>query len=51
MGFCSEEEYEWFLTNVNKFEKEHIIDEGYDFLKIWLSIGKDVQKRRLEERE
>lgn len=51
MGFCNEEEYEWFLTNVNKFEKEHIIDEGYDFLKIWLSIGKDVQKRRLEERE
>lgn len=27
MGFCSEEEYEWFITNVNRFEKEHIIDK------------------------
>lgn len=51
MGFCTQEEYEWFMTHVNQFEREQIIDEGIDFLKIYLSIGKKTQKRRLKARE
>lgn len=51
MGFCTQEEYEWFMAHVNQFEKEQIIDEGIDFLKIYLSIGKKTQKRRLKARE
>lgn len=27
MGFCTEEEYNWFMKNVNDFEKQQIIDE------------------------
>ena len=51
MWFCTEEEYNWFMENVIDFEKTHIIDQEYDFLKIYLSITKKTQKRRLEERE
>lgn len=51
MGFCTQEEYEWFMTHVNQFEKEQIIDQGIDFLKIYLSIGKKTQKERLKARE
>lgn len=51
MSFCSEEEYNWFIQNVQGFEKERIIDAGYDFLKIYLSIKKETQERRLKLRE
>jgi len=51
MWFCTQQEYDWFMENVKQFEKEHIIDEWYDFLKIYLSITKKTQKKRLEERE
>jgi polyphosphate kinase 2 (PPK2 family) len=51
MGFCTQEEYDWFMQHVNTFEKERIINTGYDFLKIYLSIGKDIQKNRLKARE
>jgi len=51
MGFCSEEEYNWFMENVNEFEKTRIIESGYDFLKIYLSITKETQEKRLKLRE
>jgi len=51
MGFCTEEEYTWFMEHVNDFEKEKIINEGFDYLKIYLSIGKETQKMRLKERK
>ena len=51
MGFCSQEEYDWFMENVNRFEKERIIDLWYNYLKIYLSITKDTQKKRLKIRE
>jgi len=37
MGFCTQEEYEWFMNNVNDFEAG-IVDDGYDLIKIYLSI-------------
>lgn len=51
MGFCTEEEYNWFMSHVNDFEKERIVDAGYDFLKIYLSISKKTQKERLQKRK
>lgn len=51
MGFSTEKEYERFMSHVNDFEKERIIDAWYDFLKIYLSIGKETQKMRLQERK
>lgn len=50
MWFCTQQEYDWFMKHVNDFEK-HVVDDGYDLLKIYLSIWKDVQKRRLRERK
>ena len=51
MWFCTQEEYNWFMAHVNEFEKERIIQEGIDYLKIYLSIGKTTQKQRLAARE
>lgn len=51
MGFCTKEEYDWFMNNVSDFEKQNIIDEGFDFLKIYLSVTKETQKLRLKNRE
>lgn len=51
MSFCTQEEYDWFIQKVADFEKNRIIDAGYDFHKIYLSIKKDTQKERLKERE
>lgn len=51
MGFCTEQEYNWFMTHVNEFEKERIVDAWYDFLKIYLSIWKKTQVERLKKRE
>ncbi len=51
MWFCTEEEYDWFIKNVNKFEKDEIIDEWIKFIKIYLSITKNTQKFRLNNRE
>lgn len=51
MGFCTQEEYDWFMQHVSEFEKERIIDPGYHFLKIYLSITKKTQKERLERRK
>ncbi len=50
MGFCTQEEYNWFMEHVNEAEKE-IIDQWFDLLKIYLSIGKKIQKERLEARK
>ena len=51
MSFCTQEEYEWFMQNVNQFEKEQIIDEWIHFIKVYLSIGKNTQSERLHKRK
>ena len=49
MGFCSNEEYERFLRVCPIVEK-FIIDSGIQFIKFWLEVGNEEQKRRFEAR-
>ncbi len=46
--FCSDEEYEIFMTQVNDFERM-IIESGITLLKFYFSISKDEQEKRFEE--
>lgn len=50
MGFCTEDDYRWFIDHVNDFEKESIIEKGFDFVKVYLSVSQTNQKARLEKR-
>ena len=49
-GFCTQKEYDVFMRSVQRFE-EDLIDHGFHFLKIYLSVSKEEQARRFEERE
>lgn len=46
-GFCTPEEYEIFMGQVNQFEKM-IVDSGVRLVKIYLSISRDEQANRFE---
>ncbi|MCB9224953.1 MAG: polyphosphate kinase 2 [Crocinitomicaceae bacterium] len=50
MGFCSEDQYELFMGQVNNLEKM-LIDDGIILFKLWFSIDRDEQNKRLEERK
>lgn len=47
-GFCTEEEYQIFMSQVNAFEQMIIQAETY-LVKIYFSIGKEEQAKRFEE--
>ena len=47
-GFCTQEEYEVFMEQVNPFEKM-LKDSGTYLVKIYFSISKDEQNRRFED--
>lgn len=47
-GFCSEEEYEVFMSQVNDFEKMIIQSNTY-FIKFYFSITKEEQKKRFDD--
>jgi polyphosphate kinase 2 len=49
MGFCTEEQVQWFLKAVPAFEKA-IVDSGVILLKYWLEVSSEEQTRRLEAR-
>lgn len=49
MGFCTEEEYQYFMNNVNVFEKM-LIDDGIILIKYWFSISDKVQEERFQNR-
>ena len=50
MGFCSDSQYKDFLMQVPEFE--HMMHEdGVVIIKFWLSITKDEQFKRFEERK
>lgn len=49
MGYCSDEQYESFLSDVGSFEKI-LIDDGLILLKYYLDISKKEQIERLEDR-
>ena len=47
-GFCTNEQYEIFMNQVNEFERM-IIESGIRLIKIYFSITKDEQAKRFEE--
>ncbi|MDA8596597.1 polyphosphate kinase 2 [Flavobacteriaceae bacterium] len=49
MGFCDEQQYKIFMTQVPEFE--HMLHEdGVIVIKFWLSISKDEQLKRFQDR-
>lgn len=50
MGFCSEEQYSLFMKQVKQFENM-LIEDGTILFKLWFSIDRDEQGKRLEERK
>ena len=49
-GFCTEEEYETFMSTVASFEGD-VIAHKIHFLKIYFSVSKEEQANRFHERE
>ncbi len=49
-GFCNQEQYERFMTQVPSFENM-LLDAGIILIKFWFSIEKKTQEERFEERE
>lgn len=47
-GFCSEDEYQIFMSQVNEFERM-ILESGIYLVKIYMSISKKEQFKRFEE--
>lgn len=47
-GFCSQEEYERFMSEVNSFEKM-LVNDGIILLKYYFSITKEEQAKRFED--
>jgi polyphosphate kinase 2 len=50
MGFCSDAEYEAFMSTVSTFETM-LVDSGIQLFKYYLDIGRAEQKRRLAKRK
>lgn len=46
--FCTTEEYEVFMSQVNEFERM-IVDSGVRLIKFYFSISKDEQAKRFED--
>jgi polyphosphate kinase len=49
MGFCSDEEYERFLTQCPVFERM-LVDDGIVLFKYWLAVDQEEQEQRFAER-
>jgi len=47
-GFCTQEEYEIFMNQVNDFERM-ILESGIHLVKIYMSISKDEQAKRFAD--
>lgn len=50
MGFCTPEQYELFMQQVVGFERM-LIDDGIILIKLWFSIDRSEQQRRIEGRK
>ena len=50
MGYCSEEQYQEFMSNVVNWE-EKLIKSGVVLIKLWFSITQDKQIKRFELRQ
>lgn len=49
MGFCTSDQYELFMNQVNHVEKM-LVDDGILLVKFWFSIQLDDQAHRIQER-
>jgi polyphosphate kinase 2 len=49
MGFCTESEYQTFMTQVPEFE-HMLYESGVKIIKFWFSISKNTQMARFERR-
>jgi len=49
-GFCTDEEYEHFMTGVGGFEKD-LVRQGTILVKLYFSVTKEEQARRFERRK
>jgi polyphosphate kinase 2 len=49
MGFCEDEEYNEFMSQVPEFE-HMLYEDGLIIIKFWLSISKDEQQKRFNSR-
>jgi polyphosphate kinase 2 len=49
MGFCTPEQHALFLRQVPEFE-HMLVEDGLELVKLWFSIGKGEQKKRLAAR-
>ncbi len=49
MGFCTQEEHRQFLHQVKSFE-QMLVESGIIFIKYYLDINKETQKKRLDDR-
>jgi polyphosphate kinase len=49
MGFCTEAQYEKFMKNTPLFERM-IVDDGIDFFKFYINIGRQMQLKRFHDR-
>lgn len=47
-GFCTDEEYQTFMNQVNEVEKM-MTESNIYLLKIWFSISKETQEKRFDE--
>ena len=50
MNFCSQEQYDLFMKQVIDFENM-IIEDGMIIFKLWFSIDREEQNKRLQERK
>jgi polyphosphate kinase 2 len=50
MGFCSDEQYERFMTMVPVIERELVVNNGIILRKYFLDVSQDEQRRRFEAR-
>ena len=50
MGYCTKEQYKYFMRKVNSWEKRQI-DRGLILIKFYLSISKENQELRFHNRE
>ena len=49
MGFCSEAQYNNFLTSCPIFENL-LIQDGIKLIKYWFSVSDEEQEKRFQER-
>ncbi|MAR68051.1 MAG: polyphosphate kinase [Crocinitomicaceae bacterium] len=50
MGYCTKNQYKYFIKHVNEWEKS-LINEGLILVKFYLSVNKPTQKMRFHLRE